>query len=114
MQGSHFSGQTKFHDISMIFPGFFSKFPGIFSLLLPANEVWDKVIFSEACVKNSVHRGGACSWGVWSGLGGGLGPGGLPGGQDGHCCRQYASYWNAFLFLKYNFQAVLNMNMHTS
>ena len=27
-------------------------------LLPPANEVWGKVIFSEACVKNSVHRGG--------------------------------------------------------
>ena len=25
-------------------------------LLPPANEVWGKVIFSEACVKNSVHR----------------------------------------------------------
>ena len=33
-QGSHFFGLTKFHDISMIFPGFFSKFPGIFSLFL--------------------------------------------------------------------------------
>ena len=39
---------------------------GIFSdQLPPANEVWGKVIFSEASVKNSVHRG----WGggVWSG-----------------------------------------------
>ena len=27
------------------------------SLLRPANEVWGKLIFSEACVKNSVHRG---------------------------------------------------------
>ena len=28
-------------------------------LLIPsANEVWGKVIFSEACVKNSVHGGG--------------------------------------------------------
>ena len=27
-------------------------------LLPPANEVWGKVIFSQACVKNSVHRGG--------------------------------------------------------
>ena len=27
-------------------------------LLLSANEVWGKVIFSEACVKNSVHGGG--------------------------------------------------------
>ena len=25
---------------------------------MPANEVWGKVIFSEACVKNSVHGGG--------------------------------------------------------
>ena len=25
--------------------------------LPPANEVWDKVLFSEACVKNSVQRG---------------------------------------------------------
>ena len=28
-----------------------------FPLLPPANKVWGKVIFSEACVKNSVHRG---------------------------------------------------------
>ena len=27
-------------------------------LLPPADEVWGKVIFSVACVKNSVHRGG--------------------------------------------------------
>ena len=26
-------------------------------LLPPANEVWGKIIFSQACVKNSVHRG---------------------------------------------------------
>ena len=26
--------------------------------LQPANEVWGKIIFSVACVKNSVHRGG--------------------------------------------------------
>ena len=41
--------------------------------LPPENEVWGKIIFSEACVKNSVHRrgcllrgllcGGACYWG---------------------------------------------------
>ena len=36
-------------------------------LLPPANEVWEKVIFSEACVKNSV-RGGACM--VAGGVGG--------------------------------------------
>ena len=33
-------------------------------LLPPTNEVWGKVIFSEACVKNSVHRGGVWSGGV--------------------------------------------------
>ena len=43
--------------------------------LPPANEVWGKVIFSQACVKNSVHGGGACSRGVPA-LGGVL-PGGL-------------------------------------
>ena len=38
--------------------------------LPPANEVWGKVIFSQACVKNSVHGGGVsapggvCSQGV--------------------------------------------------
>ena len=39
--------------------------------LPPANEVWGKVIFSEACVKNSVHRG-VPGWGVSA-------PGGVPG-----------------------------------
>ena len=36
--------------------------------LPPANEVWGKVIFSQACVKNSVHRTGAWFWGrgAWS------------------------------------------------
>ena len=47
-----------------------------FSVFLPpTNEVWGKVIFSEVCVKNSVHRGGGYLVpGVWSrgvpGLGG--------------------------------------------
>ena len=43
-------------------PGGFEASPmGIplrWRLLLPVNEVWGKVIFSQACVKNSVHRGG--------------------------------------------------------
>ena len=30
----------------------------MFKFLPPANEVWGKVIFSVACVKNSVHREG--------------------------------------------------------
>ena len=34
---------------------------GILTFLPPANEVWCKVIFSEACVKNSVHGGGCLS-----------------------------------------------------
>ena len=45
-------------------------------MFLPtANEVWGKVIFSEACVKNSVHGGG-----------GGLLPGGACS-SDGACSR---------------------------
>ena len=40
------------------------------SLLPTANEVWGKVIFSEARVKNSVHGGGgSAAWGM-PGLGG--------------------------------------------
>ena len=33
----------------------------MYVFLPPANEVWGKVIFSVACVKNSVHRGGTSS-----------------------------------------------------
>ena len=33
--------------------------------LPPANEVWGKVIFSVACVKNSVHGGGVCFSACW-------------------------------------------------
>ena len=35
----------------------------MYCLLPPANGVWGKVIFSVACVKNSVHRGGS----TWAG-----------------------------------------------
>ena len=40
-----------------------------FLLLPPANEVWGKVIFSEACVKNSGPGGGGCQapGSAWSG-----------------------------------------------
>ena len=77
-------------------------------LLLPANEVWGKVIFLHLFVimftggwvpgwsgGGMPGAGGACSW--WGGC---LVPGGMPGGDppDGYCCGRYASYWNAFLF----------------
>ena len=56
---------------------------GIFSdQLPPANEVWGKVIFSEASVKNSVHRGGGGPQGE-SGLGGCLALGGACSGGVG-------------------------------
>ena len=38
------------------------QWPLLTTNLPPANEVWGKVIFSVACVKNSVHR-----WGTWAG-----------------------------------------------
>ena len=37
----------------------------LFGLLPPATEVLGKVIFSEACVKNSVHGGGFCLSACW-------------------------------------------------
>ena len=38
------------------------------NFLPPANEVWGKVIFSQACVKNSVHGGGEGVPGPWGGV----------------------------------------------
>ena len=94
-------------------------------------------MFSQACVKNSVHRGGGfCLW-VW-GQGGclPLGPAGMyillrqkrprqtpslqadtmplqqtdhPSPRDGHCSRRYASYWNVFLFYL-DLHEILGMN----
>ena len=49
-------------------------------LLPPANEVRGKVIFSEACVKNSVHGAVPAPWGACSGGGLLLGEG-VPGGD---------------------------------
>ena len=72
-----------------------------------------KVMFLHLSVSHSVHgggvcsqggyllRGGVCSWGGAFSGGGVCSQGGawwrhpLP---DGYCCRQYASYWNAFLY----------------
>ena len=62
--------------------------PALEQFLPPANEVWDKVIFSEACVKNSVHGGVSALGGVCSG--GVSAPGGMsaPGGvcSQGYVC----------------------------
>ena len=56
-----------------------------FAFLPPANEVWGKVIFSEACVKNSVDKGRgvggipACiAGGIPACLSAGVGGGGNP------------------------------------
>ena len=67
--------------------------------LLLANKVWGKVIFSQACVKKSVHGGGGVP-----ALGGAFSRGGClvedpPPPPDGYCCGRYASYWIAFLFI---------------
>ena len=59
-----------------------------------------KVMFSQACVKDSVHRGGVYPSMHWASP-----PGQTPPWADtapppdGHCSRQYASYWNALLLL---------------
>ena len=71
-----------------------------------------------ACMEGDMHGRGHAWWRghVWWGgmhgggmLGGGCAwqrgmcgrGGGLRGRRDGHCSRQYASYWNAFLLLLY-------------
>ena len=46
----------------------------MFCYYRPQNEVWGKVIFSEACVKNSVHRGGGIPACIATGLQGGWYP----------------------------------------
>ena len=94
------------------------------SIITGRNEVLAKVIFSQACLMNSVHRGG-----VWSDPGGGVcykfsggcllqifGGVSAPNFRGGVCSKfsgggrgspifgiwstfgRYASYWNAFLF----------------
>ena len=91
--------------------------------LPPTNEVWGKVIFSQACVKNSVHGGGCypsmpCSRSPGGCLLlGGSAPGGVVVGGDpstpldGYCCGRYASYWNAFLLLSLNYTLRFQTNM---
>ena len=66
------------------------------------------IIFSEVCVKNSVHGGGmsdpggAWSWGDAWPVGAAWSWGGVETpSRDGYCCGRYASYWNAYL-LKIN------------
>ena len=60
-------------------------------------------MFSQACVKNSVHRGGVCLWiqGVYTPLGryplADTPTGRHSLSREGHYSRRYASYWNAFL-----------------
>ena len=78
-------------------------------LLPPANEVWGKVICLQVCVCPQgvpVYGGvprpgvvpspgcrGCLVRGVWS-RGGCL----VENPPNGYCCRQYTSYWNAFLY----------------
>ena len=60
-------------------------------------------IVGEAYMAGGMHGRGACMVGghVWQGGMHGRGHawcGHVYGRRDGHCSRQYASYWNAFLF----------------
>ena len=61
-------------------------------------------MFSEACVKNSVHRGGAFvanrgmrGEGAMCGEVRGAMCGEVGGGSDGHRSGRYESYWNPSL-----------------
>ena len=89
---------------------------------------WGKVIFSEACVKNSVHRKGGgvrgrkgmCGGGGMCGRGRSWGVCMVGGVRGGGCAWQgrgvrgirsmsglYASYWNAFLFSLFWYRQML-------
>ena len=48
----------RFHIQSLSIGKYYSEYHLYRAELLPANEVWGKVICSKACVKNSVHRRG--------------------------------------------------------
>ena len=66
---------------------------GICTLIAVRNSSCGKVLFSQACVKNSVHRGGRCMPHCMLGY--------TPTPDD-RCSGRYASYWNAFLFHNVN------------
>ena len=52
-------------------------------ILFTVRDVWQGVCVAGACMAGGV-----------------LGRGCVAGGRrDGHCSRQYASYWNAFLYI---------------
>ena len=65
------------------------------------NSSCGKVMFSQACIKNSVHRGDMSA----SGSGGCTPPRQTPTPSrqrhppDGHRSERYASYWNVFFYL---------------
>ena len=104
----------------------------------PQMKFRGKVIFSQACVKNSVHRGvpalggllpgscllrGVCSGGVSApggvcSLGGWVGAWSWGGAwwrpPNGYCCGWYASYRNAFLFKVCTIWAVSTVNFYKS
>ena len=59
--------------------------------LQPATKLGQGYVFTGVC--DSVHMGGSAPGGP--AVGGGSGD--LP--RVGYCCRRYASYWDAFLFI---------------
>ena len=58
--------------------------------LLPSTKLRQGNIFTGFC--HSVHRGRGHVW-----------RGSMRARRDGHCSGRYASYWNAFLFLRFFF-----------
>ena len=80
------------------------------ALITVRKRSFGKVMFSQACVKNSVHRGvrGRCTYplpparqmppGQTPPLGRHPPPWADTPRSDGHCSGRYASYWNAFLY----------------
>ena len=99
-----------FHTLPPVIRSLPDRVTGAFTILTARNISYGKVMFSQACVKNSVHRRGDC---LPLGSGVTSSPGRHPPWADtlpkadtppqadtlpdGHDTGRYASYWNIFM-----------------
>ena len=61
-------------------------------IIIGRNEVLAKVIFSQACVMNSVHTGGGCLLQIFGFSGGGVSAPNFRGGLVPGGCLQFSEY----------------------
>ena len=100
----------KNNKMKLLYHGQIFQEPSSYIIFTARNSSCGKVMFSQACVIPSVHKKGGISQHATR-QGGcvsqhAIGKGVFSQGvstapsppRDGHWCRQYASYWNTFLF----------------